>query len=125
MLLAAGFSTYLARSAEDARAKYLSSWCREAGLGQDFSYARLLSTESTLLKWKAEGLPSDSLSQENALVIAHSGWRVPFVIDPASAASQWLASFLAQDPLRPLELVQVSKEGFLSTRPFFLPPQPS
>lgn len=36
---------------------------------QEFDLRRFLSTESEQLTWKAEGLPSDNLSMENAVVI--------------------------------------------------------
>lgn len=46
----------------------MSKWCEAAGL-QGFDFRRFMSTESEQLGWKAEGLPSDDLSMENALVI--------------------------------------------------------
>ena len=36
---------------------------------EGFDLRRFLSTESEQLIWKSEGLPSDDLSMENALVI--------------------------------------------------------
>lgn len=38
-------------------------------------------------------------------MIAKSSDRVPFIIDPASAATEWLKSVLATDRSRPLEVV--------------------
>jgi len=116
MLLASGFMTYLAKRPEEDRARYISRWTKAAHLGDadQFSFAKLLSTESQLLVWKSEGLPSDSLSQENALVIAHSRSRVPFVIDPADAASRWLDFFFGSDPIRPLEKVPAFDPRFVS-----------
>lgn len=40
-----------------------------------------MTTESIMLKWKAEGLPSDSLSLENSVMIFETS-RVPLLIDP-------------------------------------------
>jgi len=57
---------------------------------QGFIFKRAMSTESVLLQWKSMGLPSDDLSQENGLVIQHTSNRIPFIIDPASAATDWL-----------------------------------
>ena len=70
-----------------------------------FAFKRIMSTESELLQWKGMGLPSDDLSQENALVITNSSDRVPFIIDPASAATDWLKCVLGNDKQRPLEVV--------------------
>lgn len=58
----------------------------------------MMSSESELLQWKAMGLPSDDLSQENALVIAQyhrqTMSRIPFIIDPAAVATDWLKQYL-------------------------------
>jgi dynein heavy chain 2 len=43
--------------------------------------------------------------QENSLVISNSTNRVPFIIDPASAATDWLRAILSKDKTRPLEVV--------------------
>ena len=42
-----------------------------------------------MLTWKAEGLPSDDLSVENAVVLLHTQ-QVPLVIDPSAQAAEWL-----------------------------------
>ena len=60
-----------------------------------FRFTHLLSSESELLLWKMEGLPTDELSQQNAIVILHNKQRPPFIIDPSSAASAWLQRRLA------------------------------
>ena len=66
--VAAGFITYLSSAPEDVRKATMAKWCEAAGL-QGFDFRRFMSTESEQLGWKAEGLPSDDLSMENALVI--------------------------------------------------------
>jgi dynein heavy chain 2 len=63
MLLAAGFSTYLAKTPEDTRSTMVARWTELAGLRSGFSFRRALSTESELLQWKIMGLPADDLSQ--------------------------------------------------------------
>eukprot|EP00605_Chrysophyceae_sp_TOSAG23-4_P002934 GSChrysophyteH1.ASY1.ANO1.3229.1 assembled CDS len=83
VLLAAGFSTYLAKAPEDVRASMITRWQEITGVKETFSFKRVLSTESELLQWKNMGLPADDLSQENALVINNATDRVPFIIDPA------------------------------------------
>lgn len=105
MLVAAGFNTYLAKRPEDIRQEVLNDWCLNichliGGRGEsNFNYRRMMSTESEQLKWKAEGLPSDALSMENAMVIlappgTNGKRRVPFIIDPATTATQWLKNHL-------------------------------
>ena len=42
-----------------------------------------------MLTWKKEGLPADSLSIENGIIIINTA-RTPLIIDPATQASEWL-----------------------------------
>ena len=67
-LLAAGFITYMSSAPEDVRHRALQEWMHTLGVHQ-FELRRFLSTESQQLIWKSEGLPSDDLSMENAMVI--------------------------------------------------------
>lgn len=67
-MLGAAFITYLAQAPEDIRRNSLKSWMEALGV-EGFDMRRFLSTESEQLIWKSEGLPSDDLSMENALVI--------------------------------------------------------
>ena len=109
-LLAAAFITYLADESEATRAARMDEWSgmlRTAGLlgvpkgdplakGGGFSVTRFLSSEGELLKWKAQGLPADKLSAENAIVILHAPReRTPLIIDPSSQATEWLKAKLA------------------------------
>ena len=71
-LLGAAFITYLPSAPEDLRRERIRSWKEAIGI-QHFDLRRFLSTESEQLTWKAEGLPSDELSMENALVILQVG----------------------------------------------------
>ncbi|CUG86359.1 dynein heavy chain, putative, partial [Bodo saltans] len=57
------------------------------------SVAAFMRTESELLQYKTEGLPSDELSQENAVVILDTT-LTPLVVDPANQAAQWLKAHL-------------------------------
>ena len=86
--LAASFITYLGPSPEDVRVELVRKWNEEVGLPH-FDLAQFMSTESEQLLWKAEGLPSDMLSVENALIILN-GSRTPFLIDPSCRATFWL-----------------------------------
>ncbi|CAE7930479.1 Dync2h1 [Symbiodinium sp. KB8] len=95
ILVAAGFVTYLAKATEDMRADAIAEWEAITGL-QKFDVLRLLSSESTMLTWKSEGLPADQLSMENALVILSSEHSVPFIVDPSTSATQWLKNHLGK-----------------------------
>ena len=91
-LLASAFLTYLSKSPEDERRDKMSLWMEMVGLKQ-FDMKRFLSTEKEQLLWKGEGLPSDELSIENALIILH-GQVCPLLIDPSQRATSWLKNHL-------------------------------
>ncbi|CAI9737451.1 cytoplasmic dynein 2 heavy chain 1-like isoform X1 [Octopus vulgaris] len=91
-LLSAACITYLPSTPEDIRQKMLKEWLDMVGL-QQFSLRRFLSTESEQLQWKSEGLPSDDLTMENALMILKTSLPA-FLVDPSSRATEWLKSHL-------------------------------
>ena len=67
-LLAAAFLTYLSKAPEDERKDKMKNWTNMVGLNE-FDLRGFLSSEKEQLLWKGEGLPSDDLSIENALII--------------------------------------------------------
>eukprot|EP00327_Prymnesium_parvum_P015469 CAMPEP_0113281722 /NCGR_PEP_ID=MMETSP0008_2-20120614/28451_1 /TAXON_ID=97485 /ORGANISM="Prymnesium parvum" /LENGTH=3313 /DNA_ID=CAMNT_0000132155 /DNA_START=19 /DNA_END=9960 /DNA_ORIENTATION=- /assembly_acc=CAM_ASM_000153 len=111
-LLSAAFVAYLADEQEKVRAEMLKEWVEQvssAGLlattdaggqavagGASFSLLHFLSSEGELLRWKGQGLPTDKLSSENAIVILKSD-LTPLIIDPSSQATQWLKTNLQAD----------------------------
>ena len=115
MLIAAGFNTYLAKKPEDVRETMLKKWTELCNVDpKSFDYRRTLSSESEQLVWKASGLPGDALSMENAIVIVNESQRVPFIIDPAMTATNWLKQHLANPDFskRPLEILNRADPRF-------------
>ncbi|XP_069664408.1 cytoplasmic dynein 2 heavy chain 1 isoform X2 [Haliaeetus albicilla] len=107
--LAAAFITYLSAAPEDRRKTSLDEWTKSAGL-EKFDLRRFLCTESEELVWKSEGLPSDDLSIENALVILQSK-VCPFLIDPSFRATEWLKTHLKESRL---EVINQQDTNFLT-----------
>ncbi|XP_035389840.1 cytoplasmic dynein 2 heavy chain 1 isoform X3 [Electrophorus electricus] len=104
VLLAAAFITYLSAAPENERRASLHTWMDNSGL-QKFDLRHFLCSESEQLIWKSEGLPSDDLSMENALVILQitalktQSVACPFLIDPSSRATEWLRTHLKEHRL--------------------------
>ena len=96
-LLAAGFITYLSQAPDDQRRSMLRNWMDNISM-ESFDLRNFLSTESAQLLWKREGLPSDDLSMENAMVILQ-GEQCPFLIDPSQRATEWLRTHLKESRL--------------------------
>uniref|UniRef100_A0ABM5FWF4 Cytoplasmic dynein 2 heavy chain 1 n=2 Tax=Agamidae TaxID=81953 RepID=A0ABM5FWF4_9SAUR len=107
--LSAAFITYLSAAPEDQRKASLDSWIKSANL-EKFDLRRFLCTESEQLIWKSEGLPSDDLSIENALVILQSK-VCPFLIDPSSRATEWLKTHLKESRL---EIINQQDANFIN-----------
>ncbi|KAL9646808.1 hypothetical protein ABK040_013670 [Willaertia magna] len=91
-LLAAAFMIYLPDTPENIRTEYIEKWKQMLGIKQ-FAFRTFMSTESEMLKYKAEGLPGDELSIENAIVILES-IKYPLIIDPSKRATEWLKTNL-------------------------------
>ena len=96
-ILAAGFVCYLSQAPEDERKQKLEDWLKCVDL-ESFDLRKFLSTESEQLVWKGEGLPSDDLSMENALVILQCQ-QCPFLVDPSQRATEWLKNHLKESRL--------------------------
>ncbi|XP_028817493.1 cytoplasmic dynein 2 heavy chain 1 isoform X3 [Denticeps clupeoides] len=115
--LAAAFITNLSAAPEDRRRASLEAWMKSSGL-QKFDLRHFLCTESEQLIWKSEGLPSDDLSMENALVIlqinalASRSCACPFLIDPSSRATEWLRTHLKQHRL---EVINQQDSNFMTS----------
>ena len=107
-LLSASFITYLAGQSEDKRVEYMSKWKQILSVDDKFDVRKFLSTESEQLVWKSQGLPSDELSMENAMVILRSQ-LCPFLIDPSSRATDWLKTHLKD---RKVEVINQQDTNF-------------
>ena len=70
-----------------------------------------MSSESEMLTWKAEGLPGDGLSMENAIVILQSV-QAPLIIDPSTKASEWLKNHAGAKEKASLETVTMHDKRF-------------
>ncbi|KAI9102585.1 dynein heavy chain and region D6 of dynein motor-domain-containing protein [Phlyctochytrium arcticum] len=106
-VLSAAFVTYLADASEEGRAQTAEEWAQIANLS-DFDFLKSMSSESEQLIWKAEGLPSDQLSNENAVMILTTP-AVPLIIDPSGQAVTWLKNHLSQ---KKPEVVNQHDESF-------------
>ncbi|KER30421.1 hypothetical protein T265_03154 [Opisthorchis viverrini] len=133
-LLSAAFITYLSASPEHVRKSQMCEWVRQLtalgmtipneslylqassdpnhfGEAKGFDVLRFLTTEREQLVWRNQGLPSDQLSIENAVVILETG-MCPFIVDPSSRALNWLKQHLRE---RKVEVVSQRSANFTTT----------
>ncbi|KAJ3189734.1 Cytoplasmic dynein 2 heavy chain 1 [Gaertneriomyces sp. JEL0708] len=98
-LLGSAFVNYLGSAPEDARTVFSTEWSKMVGI-TEFSFRRLMASESEQLVWKSQGLPPDYLSVENAVIILNST-RCPLIIDPTGQAGRWLQTNLTANGKKP------------------------
>jgi dynein heavy chain 2 len=108
-LLAAAFIVYLAGAPEDTRKEMMRSWTAVIQLDNDFDFNQVMSTESEQLVWKSQGLPSDQLSIENAIVLLNNA-STNLMIDPSGQSIEWLKCNLKS---KKPEIVNYCDENFM------------
>ncbi|KAF5224389.1 Cytoplasmic dynein 2 heavy chain (DYNC2H1) [Trypanosoma cruzi] len=92
-LLAAAFVMYLGNEAEDVRRRTLDGWKERIKQLDGFNFFTFLRPQSTQLQYKAEGLPDDELSMDNAVMMQEQV-TTPLIIDSSDQAVNWLRNNL-------------------------------
>ncbi|PSN45379.1 Cytoplasmic dynein 2 heavy chain 1 [Blattella germanica] len=109
-LLGSAFITYLSVAPEDLRRSLMAEWQEILGV-DGFSLTSFLGSEKEQLQWLSEGLPSDQLSIQNALIILQET-LCPFLVDPSSQATEWLKRHLQGSTI---EVISQQSERFTTT----------
>ncbi|VDN84039.1 unnamed protein product [Brugia pahangi] len=91
-LLSAAFVTFLGSESEQVRNEILNKWKGLLNLN-DFSTLEFCVMETEKLNWSNKGLPTDALSQENAMILFNTT-EIPLIIDPSGRASSFLMKHL-------------------------------
>lgn len=108
-LLSAAFIIYLPNAPEGVRKEKISQWSQITKIDKSFNFCSFMSSESEQLVRKSQGLPSDALSNENAVILLNSN-SVPLIIDPSGQATEWLSTHLSgENP----EVINYRDEGFM------------
>ncbi|KAK6043701.1 hypothetical protein COOONC_18794, partial [Cooperia oncophora] len=96
-IITAAFVTYLGGCSEKTRMEVLKSFQQNSSL-PDFSPVTFCAMETEQLNWKNHGLPGDSLSVENTVVMFNNT-QTPLVIDPTGRVAAFLHSFIDKSEL--------------------------
>ncbi len=94
VLLSSGYIAYLGAVNLVYRQTALKHWekvCREKNIpcSDDFSLANVLGNPVTIRNWVIDGLPNDSFSVDNAIIMSVAR-RWPLLIDPQGQANNWI-----------------------------------
>ena len=93
-ILCSSFVSYIGVFNSFFRQKVIDKWkeiitINNVKITEGIDIVRTLTNEAELLKMKAEGLPADPFSEENAVIITQCT-RYPLIIDPQMQAIGWL-----------------------------------
>ena len=118
-LLSSAFITFLGYYNESVREKLFKEWINSIN-SEKFKTNKdnvkpLINfslKESDMLKLKFDGLPTDTLSIENAIII-NSSIRTVLIIDPVSKATEWFKKTISQKTSQ-FEVISLHDEKILT-----------
>lgn len=110
VLIASGVVAYLGPFTSEFRQKQILKWrekCIARGINcaENFQLTNVLGDPVSIRAWNIFGLPNDSFSIENAIII-HNARRWPLMIDPQGQANKWIKNMEKQNRLGIIRLSQ-------------------
>ncbi|XP_077326811.1 dynein axonemal heavy chain 2 [Lithobates pipiens] len=107
-LLASAFLSYMGPFLSNYRDEILSIWIKEVKemlvpCSPEFDLSTFLSSPTMVREWNLQGLPSDSFSSDNGVIVTR-GNRWPLMIDPQGQASKWIKSMESAKGLKVIDL---------------------
>lgn len=116
IMLSAGTIAYLGAFTSEYRASASREWaslCKAAGIpcSERFSLEAVLGDPVRIRAWTIDGLPNDSFSIDNAIMM-HNAKRWPLLIDPQGQANKWVRSMVRA---RNLHVIKLTDRNFVRT----------
>ena len=116
ILIAAGYIAYSGPFTSNFRRDLNSDWikaCKECSIPVDlnFSLERIVGDPTTIRSWQIQGLPADSLSTENGIIVV-KGRRWPLMIDPQTQANRWIR---AKEKSNRIQVIKLTESTYLRT----------
>ncbi len=114
--IAAGSVAYAGPFTSEYRIHLADGWRTQLlGLGvphtEGASVAKVMADPVKVRKWQVDGLPADTVSTENGIILAHAR-RWPLLIDPQGQANKWIKAMEAENGC---EVCKPSDKEFLRT----------
>jgi dynein heavy chain len=108
MLISSAVIAYLAAFTKPYREECVADWVAatlKANIpcGGTFSLSRTLGDPIKIRSWNIAGLPSDSFSIDNAIIVNNSR-RWPLMIDPQGQANKWIKNMEKENNLHLIKL---------------------
>ena len=116
ILLASGSIAYLGPFTSEYRTELLKEWMESISRlkiphSENPTLWEALGDSVQLREWEINGLPKDSLSRDNAVMMQYSR-RWPLLIDPQGQANKWIRNLEKENSL---DIVKLSDRDFLRT----------
>ncbi|KAM3857822.1 dynein axonemal heavy chain 2 [Diretmus argenteus] len=107
-LLAAAFLSYMGPFLSSYRDELVAIWMKEmqalaVPYSPGFSFAEFLSKPTAVRDWNIQGLPSDTFSTENGVIVTR-GNRWPLMVDPQGQALKWIKNMEMERGLKVIDL---------------------
>ena len=101
VLIASGYVAYLGPYTSDYRKQMLQKWLTvldDNGIrhSESVSLVNCCGDPVEIQQWNIQGLPSDMLSTENAIILAKTS-KWPLMIDPQGQANAWIKNMEGKD----------------------------
>ncbi|TPX58491.1 hypothetical protein PhCBS80983_g03079 [Powellomyces hirtus] len=116
VLLASGAIAYLGPFTAEYRSWFMSEWTGallrfKIPHSENISLYDSLGDHVKVREWELSGLPKDSLSRDNAIIVQYSR-RWPLLIDPQGQANKWIRNMEKDNSL---DIVKLTDKDFLRT----------
>lgn len=118
ILISAGMIAYLGAFTSVFRNEICSDWVsncvnRKIPSSEVFNLAKVLGDAVKIREWNINGLPSDSFSVENGIIISKAR-RWPLCIDPQNQANKWIKK-MESTSTRKISIIKLSDANFIRT----------
>ncbi|KAM4624509.1 dynein axonemal heavy chain 3 [Polymixia lowei] len=116
VLLSSGIVSYLGAFTVDYRVECQRAWhvlCREKNVpcSEDFTLSSTLGVQVAIRSWQIDGLPVDSFSTDNGIIVSNSR-RWPLMIDPQGQANKWIKNM---EKANKLAVIKLSDGNYVRT----------
>uniref|UniRef100_A0A667W9Y7 Dynein axonemal heavy chain 6 n=1 Tax=Myripristis murdjan TaxID=586833 RepID=A0A667W9Y7_9TELE len=116
VFIAAACVAYYGAFTSHYRQLLIDQWmarCQELNIpiSASFSLINILGDPYIIRQWNTEGLPRDTVSTENGILVTQ-GHRWPLMIDPQDQANRWIRS---KETKHGLKVIKLTDPGFLRT----------
>ncbi|KAI1896260.1 hypothetical protein AGOR_G00092970 [Albula goreensis] len=116
VLLSSGMVAYLGAFTVDYRVECQRAWhilCQEKKIpcSEEFSLSNTLGNPVMIRAWQIAGLPVDSFSTDNGIIVSNSR-RWPLMIDPQGQANKWIKNM---EKANKLAVIKLSDGNYVRT----------